>query len=66
MFEIAKLTVEGLENNIVTDEHTPHISYKVVSDEQNVHVANCHIVVKNADGNTMWEEDTTDQVGIAY
>ncbi len=66
MFEIAQLTVEGLENNIVTDEHTPHISYKVVSDEQNVHVANCHIVVKNADGNTMWEEDTTDQVGIAY
>ena len=34
MFEIARLTVEGLEKNIVTDEYNPHISYKVVSDGQ--------------------------------
>ncbi len=66
MFEIARLTVEGLEKNIVTDEHNPHISYKVVSDGQNVNIANCHIVVRDIDGKTMWEEDTTDQVEIAY
>lgn len=66
MFEIARLTVEGLEKNIVTDEYNPHISYKVVSDGQNVNVANCHIAVKDADGNVMWETDTTEQIEIAY
>ena len=66
MFEIARLTVEGLENNIVTDEHNPHISYKVISDGQNVNVTNCHIVVRDAGGNTMWERDTTEQIEISY
>ena len=66
MFEIARLTVEGLEKNIVTDEHNPHISYKVVSDGQNVHIANCHIVVRDEAGKTMWETDTTEQIEISY
>ena len=66
MFEIARLTVEGLEKNIVTDEHNPHISYKVVSDGQNVHIANCHIVVRDEAGKTMWKTDTTEQIEISY
>ncbi|SFP83270.1 alpha-L-rhamnosidase [Butyrivibrio proteoclasticus] len=66
MFEIARLTVEGLENNIVTDKSNPHISYKVASDGQNVHITNCHIVVRDQAGKTMWETDTTEQIEILY
>ena len=66
MLEIGRLTVEGLEKNIVTDERNPHISYKVKSDVQNVCIENCHIVVSDCLGNIMWDLNTKKQIEIPY
>ncbi len=66
MLEIGRLTVEGIDKNIVTDEMHPHISYKLKSDGENITLDNCHIRVTDSEGNIFWEYDTDEQIEVPY
>lgn len=66
MLKVSKLTVEGLEQNVVTDEKKPHFSVKLLADGQNVEVKSCHIEVKDCSSSEMWSIDTKRQIEIPY
>ena len=66
MLKVSELTVEGLKQNVVTDEKKPHFSIKVQSDGKNVELKSCHIVVTDPSGNQMWSMDTKRQIEIPY
>ena len=66
MLKVSRLTVEGLERNVVTDEEHPHISVKVEADGKDVELKNVHIEIKEESGKKMWSFDTPIQIEIPY
>ena len=66
MLAISRLTVEGLEENVVTDEMHPHISLKVKANSRDVELKNIHIEVRDSSGTGMWKFDTVRQIEIPY
>ena len=66
MLKVSRLTVEGLERNVVTDEEHPHISVKVEADGKDVELKNVHIEIKEESGKKMWSFDTPWQIEIPY